>query len=153
MTQNTANTENTSSTKLIDILYNKDIHHIGYVVENIDRTEMRWNRNGFKTIVNKMFDPIQGVYCLMLSMNHQVPIELVSPRDQENSIVNSRLKRGGGLDHICYKTLNIKKDLSLIKLNKNVIQLSSIEYSNIFNSYICFFCTKDGFIFELLETK
>ena len=47
-------------------------------------------------------DPVQGVVVALLS-DGTVPVELVSPIDGDTpSPVEARLRRGGGLDHLCF---------------------------------------------------
>lgn len=89
---------------MIDLRERQDpgLAHIGYVVRSVDKAMRRWNDQGYATWIEPTVDPVQGVIVALLS-DGTVPVELVSPIDvNQPSPVESRLARGGGLDHLCF---------------------------------------------------
>ncbi|MEM9200697.1 MAG: VOC family protein [Actinomycetota bacterium] len=79
-----------------------ELAHVGYVVKDIERGINRFEREGAVLTLEATPDPIQGVYVCLLRVDGAVDIELVSPIEPGSSPVESRLARGGGLDHLCY---------------------------------------------------
>jgi methylmalonyl-CoA/ethylmalonyl-CoA epimerase len=89
----------------------RKIAHAGYVVRNIDRSTQRFIDEGAELIIEPTADPIQGVWVSLVSDGSGLDIELVAPLTPGESPVESRLKRGGGLDHICYFVSNVEAAL------------------------------------------
>jgi methylmalonyl-CoA/ethylmalonyl-CoA epimerase len=91
------------------------IHHIGFVVDSIERTgnsfarslALTWNQEVF-------FDPLQKVAVTFMQSIHQAEprIELVEPVG-EDSPVRSFLLKGGGLHHLCYEVPSLETQLDM----------------------------------------
>ena len=76
--------------------------HLGYVVASVEKAMKRWTAQGYEVWIEPTSDPVQGVVVALLS-DGTVPVELVSPIDGDTpSPVEARLRRGGGLDHLCF---------------------------------------------------
>ena len=131
------------------------IHHIGIVVKNINSSlEHYESTNLGKRIGSKISDPLQEVNVQFLLMDgnrsEKLYIELIEPID-ESSHINSFLKRGGGLNHLCFEVKNHKRAMkSLLKDGARLI--SGPKPAVAFNGLnICFFLNKDMTIIELIE--
>jgi methylmalonyl-CoA/ethylmalonyl-CoA epimerase len=91
------------------------IHHIGFVVDSIERTgksfaeslALTWNQKVF-------FDPLQKVSVTFMKSIYQAEpqIELVEPVG-EDSPVRSFLLKGGGLHHLCYEVPCLETQLEM----------------------------------------
>ena len=91
------------------------IHHIGFVVDSIERIgksfaeslALTWNQKLF-------FDPLQKVTVTFMKSTHQAEpqIELVEPVE-EDSPVRSFLLKGGGLHHLCYEVPCLETQLEV----------------------------------------
>jgi len=136
---------------LSEFLCNKEIHHIGYVVSDINVAKRKWIKDGFELLVEPKLDEIQNVFCCLLSFSNQIPIELISPNSTGINKLRSRMNRGNGLDHICYKSNDIKSDYHLVTKYKLMIPIQDIVFANVFNAKICFFMTRTGVIVELMD--
>ena len=79
-----------------------ELAHLGYVVKNIERSLARFEKEGAVLTLAPTPDPIQRVSVALLTIDGAVDIELVAPLVSGDSPVESRLARGGGLDHVCY---------------------------------------------------
>jgi methylmalonyl-CoA/ethylmalonyl-CoA epimerase len=127
-----------------------NIHHIGYVVPNTDNQFEMWTNFGFQVEIDWKFDPIQNVFCSLLSAPFQSNVELVAPSSEGKNPLSSRLRRGGGLDHFCYLTddleLSIKNELS-----KNSRLILGRTFACTFNKDISFVMRKSGLIVEYME--
>tara|TARA_B100000989_G_scaffold135539_1_gene100723 strand:+ start:8396 stop:8821 length:426 start_codon:yes stop_codon:yes gene_type:complete len=136
---------------LSNFLYNREIHHIGYVVTDINDSKRKWLNEGFKLLIEPKLDIIQNVYCCLLTFSNQTPIELIAPNSIGTNKLQSRISRGNGIDHICYNSVNIKSDYDLVIKNKLMIPIQEIVFANVFNAKICFFMTRTGIIIELMQ--
>jgi methylmalonyl-CoA/ethylmalonyl-CoA epimerase len=80
----------------------RELAHLGYVVPAIEPALRRFVQEGAEVLIEPTVDPIQRVSCCVVRGDGGVAIELVAPLVRGDSPVEARLKRGGGLDHICY---------------------------------------------------
>ena len=80
----------------------REFAHLGYVVPDMDAALRRFVAEGAEVVIEPTADPIQRVSCCVLRSDAGVAIELVAPLVRGDSPVEARLRRGGGLDHICY---------------------------------------------------
>ena len=79
-----------------------EVFHWGYVVPNMERAIKHWSASGALLIVPPALDPIQNVFCALLTYKGAVAIELVAPNPVGSHPLGSRLAKGGGLDHVCF---------------------------------------------------
>jgi len=70
---------------------------------------------GYETCTDVVHDPIQTAYVRFLRLpGDPVFVELVSP-DSEESKLAGALKKGGGLNHLCFATDDIERSWSLLR--------------------------------------
>lgn len=82
----------------------KNIHHIGYLVKDIEKSALNFENLGYIR-ENLTFDPIQKADILFMNLNG-IKIELVAP--QKNSQIYPLLKNYRDSPyHICYVVENI----------------------------------------------
>lgn len=131
------------------------IHHIGIVVSDISRSLNHYEHTYLAGRVgNIITDPLQEVNVQFLLMNSgessKLYLELIEPID-ESSHINSFLKKGGGINHICFEVNNIEKAIENFKKDGARL-LSEPKPAIAFNGLnICFFINKDMTIIELIE--
>lgn len=92
------------------------VHHIGYLVKNIDSAIQNFTQLGYAIIQNTVFDSIRKIdICFMKKDGYT--IELVSPTD-ENSVVAGLIKKYKNAPyHICYETPSFEEDFSFLTVN------------------------------------
>jgi methylmalonyl-CoA/ethylmalonyl-CoA epimerase len=85
------------------------LHHIGIAVNDIHEATGRYVRMlGYEVQSEIIHDPVQTAYVQFLRLpGDSVYVELVSP-DGDKSKLNGAVQRGGGLNHLCYVTTDIK---------------------------------------------
>ena len=78
-------------------------HHIGYAVRVIDPvSETYVARFGYDLSTPIIHDPLQTAYVQFLRLaGDQAYLEFVAPDGPESKLSNA-VKRGGGLNHLCY---------------------------------------------------
>lgn len=124
--------------------------HIGFVVPNMDKAMKRWIQSGAEIIIEPTFDPIQNVWCSFLVCFSSLPIELVAPSDSGNSPLVSRLKKGGGLDHICLFVNNVDEAFQQ-ELDRGGLELCSPVYGCVWDRTIAFVGQRTGLVLELMS--
>lgn len=126
------------------------IAHLGFVVKDIDLALQSWVSSGYSVKIPKTFDPIQNVFCLVLAKDDEVDIELVSPGLSDKNPLTSRLKKGGGLDHICFQTKDIELSLELERLNHSIIVCQPV-LAETFQQRVAFVVRSGGILVEFIE--
>ena len=127
------------------------IHHIGYLVKNIDEAKRVFITLGYVDITDTIYDSYRSVYISFLRKNDYT-IELVSPASQ-NSVVYGLFKRTKNSPyHICYESDNIELKIEELK-NEGFVQLDKLCCAPaIDNKRVTFLMHKDIGMIELLES-
>lgn len=129
------------------------LSHIGYAVPNMDVAVNRWLKAGATTKIEPTIDPIQKVNCSLLTMQGEIPIELIAPADENQpneSPIYNRLKKGGGLDHICLFCDDINEAITEYELCGGIL-ISGPCYGCVFDRNIAFLIMRTGLTIELME--
>lgn len=124
------------------------IFHWGYVVSDMDRALETWREQGSRMLVPPTVDPIQNVRCCLLIYRSSVPIELVAPMPEGPSPLSSRLRRGGGLDHVCIFTDDLEAELASFRDEGKVVVPPT--YGAVFDRMLAFVATRGGLLVELM---
>ena len=79
------------------------LHHVGYAVSRIEETATLYVRRfGYLAETTAIHDPLQTAIVQFLRLTgDQTYLELVAPDGPESRLANA-VKRGGGLNHMCY---------------------------------------------------
>jgi methylmalonyl-CoA/ethylmalonyl-CoA epimerase len=128
------------------------LHHVGYVVPNMAGGVRRFEDAGAELVVGPTDDPLLGVTCALMRLPEGVDVELVAPLDGVDSPIAARLKRGGGLDHLCFWVEDL--DASLAKeLENDAMLLVEPTYAVTFDSTVAFVQRRGGLVVELMGEK
>jgi methylmalonyl-CoA/ethylmalonyl-CoA epimerase len=133
--------------------YDCRLHHIGMVVDSIERTALSVARSLGATWDGKTFsDPLQVVRVTFLSgRSPQDPmIELVEPDGERSPVINF-LKRGGGLHHLCYEVKTLEAQLEFIRSIGGLIVKPPLPAVAFGGRRIAWVFTKDSLLVEYLE--
>jgi methylmalonyl-CoA/ethylmalonyl-CoA epimerase len=87
--------------------------HVGYVVRNMKTAIQRFVAEGARVVIQPTLDPVQKVEVCLVAIAGDVPLELVAPAGYPGCPVKGRLKRGGGLDHLCYYVDDLEQSIAL----------------------------------------
>jgi methylmalonyl-CoA/ethylmalonyl-CoA epimerase len=131
-------------------LQKRALAHLGYVVARLDISLKQFQREGGKILIPPIDDPLQKVKVCLLKMDDRVDIELVSPLDPDDHPVKARLRRGGGLDHICYWVDNLEIALSEEQQQGSIVICPPI-HAVAFNREIAFVHRRSGLLVEFIE--
>ncbi|WP_288704770.1 VOC family protein [Bilophila wadsworthia] len=114
------------------------IHHIGYLVQNIEKAQAQFKELGFTESTQLFSDELRGIYIIFMEKDGYV-IEIISP-SKDNSIVSNLIKTHKNSPyHICYESFNIDDDMKSLKRNK-YIKITDLEPAIAFdNRKVVFF--------------
>ncbi|MFQ9489822.1 MAG: VOC family protein [Bilophila wadsworthia] len=114
------------------------IHHIGYLVQNIEKAQAQFKELGFTESTQLFSDELRGIYIIFMEKDGYV-IELISP-SKDDSIVSNLIKTHKNSPyHICYESFNIDDDMKFLKRNK-YIKITALEPAIAFdNKKVVFF--------------
>jgi methylmalonyl-CoA/ethylmalonyl-CoA epimerase len=127
------------------------VHHIGFAVKDIHDSLPKWIMDGYTVALSTVDDAAIGVACVLLTDHSGVLIELVAPLPGTTSL-SSRLRRGGGLDHICYETPNILDQLEFEEA-KGALVIMEPRISILFSAPVAFVLRKTGLLAEFIEIQ
>lgn len=129
----------------------RPVAHLGFVVPDMAAAVDRWVEGGAEVVIPPTNDPIQGVVCCLLRDQGAVAIELVAPLETGSSPVESRLKRGGGLDHICYFVDSLEEALAEERSRGSLVVCDPV-YAVTFNRDIAFVHRRTGLVVEFMTS-
>ena len=128
------------------------VNHIGIVVKNLEKSIKYYEEYFSLRLINPIsVDPIQKVRVAFLRQPDQkFSFELLEPTGDDSPVMNA-LKKGGGLNHICYEVENISK--AIYDLQKKGSKLISgpdpaVAFEG---NYVAFLFTKGNEVIELVE--
>jgi methylmalonyl-CoA/ethylmalonyl-CoA epimerase len=92
------------------------LHHTGVLVRDIGkRAELYQRRFGYMVQSPVVHDPVQTAFVQFLKLpDDQAYLELISPDGPESKLANA-LRKGEGLHHLCYSTLDIDAECDRLK--------------------------------------
>ena len=127
----------------------RELAHIGYVVADMDRAVRRFETEGSVVVISPTEDPIQRVSCCLVRTDDAIDIELVAPLVSGDSPVEARLKRGGGLDHVCYFVEDLEDSLAS-EIGAGALVVCEPTYAVTFDRDIAFVHRRSGLVVELM---
>lgn len=126
------------------------VFHYGFVVASMERALPAWERAGARLVVPPALDPIQNVTCAFLIYQGAVPVELVAPLPQGPNPIETRLKKGGGLDHVCLFADDLEKELAELVDQGGIVVVEPC-YGAVFDRNLAFVLTRMGLTVELMS--
>jgi methylmalonyl-CoA/ethylmalonyl-CoA epimerase len=86
------------------------IHHIGYLVDNIENATSEFERLGFIKIGEVTEDSSREIFIVFLD-NDGVLVELIQPISETSPVYGLRKKYRNSPYHICYKTQDLQSKI------------------------------------------
>lgn len=127
------------------------IHHIGYLVKNIDKAKEAFTSIGFSVKQEIIYDQIQDVNVLFMEKDGYV-IELVSPNSKESVVARLMKTHKNSPYHICYESGDFDTDIKSLTERGFMGIDRPIPAPAFCGRRICFFISPQIGIIELLES-
>ncbi len=128
------------------------IHHIGYAVNDIDKSAAEFEVLGFKRENEVVEDKERKVKILLIKKDN-VLIELVAPLSKDSPVYTILKKNGNTSYHICFSTGDIFKSIERLRRNKYLV-LEKPNPALAFNGHLVSFLYQPQVgLIELVEKK
>ncbi|MCL1874655.1 MAG: VOC family protein [Synergistaceae bacterium] len=97
------------------------IHHIGYLVDNIENAAREFERLGFSRRGETVEDTSREVYILFL-YNAEQAVELIQPVGETSPVYGLRKKYRNSPYHICYETDDLQREIeTMTNINRGYV--------------------------------
>ena len=125
------------------------VHHIGYLVDNIEQAIETFGLLGYSLACETIFDETRRIYLALISQGKMV-IELIQP-ERDSYLWNLRSRFKNAPYHICYSCADLDLSCQMLR-KKGFFPVRKPEPAILFhNRRVCFlFHRQIGFV-ELLE--
>jgi methylmalonyl-CoA/ethylmalonyl-CoA epimerase len=129
-----------------------ELDHIGILVADISKAaETYVSRYGCRVESAILHDSVQTAFVQFLSTGSQgARIELVTPDGPQSKLSNA-LKKGGGLNHLCYLTSDIEIDCARLRQTGMFVLHNPVPAVAFDGRRIAWLMGKDGLPIELVE--
>jgi methylmalonyl-CoA/ethylmalonyl-CoA epimerase len=128
------------------------LHHIGYVVPRMGPALRRFVDEGATVVVEPIDDPIQRVTVALLSVDADVPIELVAPIPGVDGPIAARLERGGGFDHLSFTVDDVAGALAEDAERGGLVVCEPV-FAVAFTRTVGFVLRRSGMVTEYISAK
>lgn len=126
------------------------IHHVGYLVKNLELSVDEFKRLGYKEEGNIVKDDIRKVLIQFLFKDN-LKVELISPFDKDSDVYNLMKRYVNTPYHFCYSTKMIDEDLKKLLEGGYIIIKDKQEAPAIDGKNVIFLLNPNLGIIELLE--
>lgn len=93
------------------------IHHIGYLVDDIENAAKEFERLGFLRTGEPVKDLLREVYILFLDNSGQV-VELIQPISKTSPMYSLRKNYRNSPYHLCYETDDLQSEIeNMVKID------------------------------------
>jgi methylmalonyl-CoA/ethylmalonyl-CoA epimerase len=131
------------------------LHHIGYVVESIEKAMPGFLRSLGARWDGQIFeDPHQKVRVAFLSTDSlDAQIELVEPAADDSPISKFLRERGGGLHHCCYEVGNLEECIFTMRREGALLAKNPKPAVAFRGRLIAWLLTSEKLLVELLQKE
>lgn len=130
-----------------------NIDHIGIVVKNIKDAQRQYESLlGFRQQTDVILDRAQKVYVQFFVNKKGERLELIEPIDTTSPAYNA-LKKGGGVNHICFRCSNIEEAVKRAQQQKCFLVCHPVIGAGHEGQLIAFVVHSDFGLIEFVEFK
>lgn len=127
-----------------------EVNHWGFIIDSIDKSIGQFNALGW-ILIQRQIDEFRNVELAFLKNNEGLQIELVMPLNENSVAYNILKKQKNSFYHICYKSVNIEKDIEQLTKSGFILvdaPKSAVAFNN---KRVAFLYSKFAGMVELLE--
>ncbi len=130
------------------------LHHIGYAVKLIEPIAQRYQqRFGYMAETAILHDPLQTAHVQFLRLPAEPTyLELVAP-DGPDSKLSNAVRRGGGLNHLCYLCTDLEKTIAHLEQTGMKLISDPKRAVAFAGRRICWLLADDPLPIELVERR
>lgn len=123
------------------------LHHIGYVVKDIDQYEKNLI---VEKKVKELFDPVQNSKMALYTNFSDAYIELIQPLNEESFTYNFLQKNGGGYHHLCYEVATREEMKDIVSRQKLIMVKGPIPAILFDNREVWFYYSRNKQVVEFV---
>lgn len=123
------------------------LHHIGFIVDNIERYEQQMP---FGEKLKSVFDPVQNATLSLYSNFSDSFIELIEPKDESAFTFAFLAKNGNGFHHLCYEVNSAEEMKNYCTENRYLLFKGPLKAILFDNKEVYFYYTRNKTIIEFL---
>ena len=129
------------------------IDHIGIVVKSLDEGIENWKTLfGYDQMTEVVTNSRQKVKVVFLEKEGSMPVKLIEPSDNTSPIYVFA-RRGGGLNHLCFKCRDLDKSLAELAAKGAKVLVPPQPGEAFENKKISFVYANQGLNIELIDTE
>lgn len=128
------------------------IHHVGYLVKNIDKSLTDFVKLGYKKESEIIHDEFRKINICFL-VNGDYRIEFVEPTEECEFLKNLIKKIGVGTYHLCYESDDFEKDVKNLTENGYIIAQEKAEAVAIDKKNVVFLYSRNAGLIEIIDNK
>ena len=129
-----------------------EIHHVGYLVKNIEESEKEFFSFGYQVEKPKQYDELRKLYIEFL-VNDGYRLELVEPVSEESVYYNLLHRYKNTAYHICYCVSDMKNVIDELEKKHYVMMQDPLEAPCLDGKKVCFMTHRNMGMIELLEEE
>jgi|SRR5579884_179526 len=128
------------------------LHHVGILVKDIPQAASDYIRRfGYEARTEIIHDPVQTAYVQFLRLPGESSyIEFVAP-DRPESKLSNALRKGGGLNHLCYSTSDIEAACKQLRAEGLILLQAPVAAVAFSGRRIAWLMGRDALPIELVE--
>ena len=128
------------------------LHHVGILVKDIPQAASDYSRRfGYDICTEIIHDPVQTAYVQFLKLPGESSfIEFVAP-DRPESKLSNALRKGGGLNHLCYSTEDIEAACRQLRAEGLILLQAPVTAVAFSDRRIAWLIGRDGIPIEMVE--
>lgn len=126
------------------------VDHIGYVVKNIEKALIEFEKLGYEKCSTFFDDENRKVRILFVKKNEYL-LELIEPKDETSDAYAYLKKMQNGPYHICYKVDNIDESIKQLVEEGYMIVKEKSSAIAFENKNVCFLYKRSMGLIELVE--
>jgi methylmalonyl-CoA/ethylmalonyl-CoA epimerase len=130
------------------------LHHIGYAVNSIEPVAAKYvSRYGYELVTPVIHDPLQTAFVQFLKLRGDISyLEFVAPDGPESKLGYS-IRRGGGLNHLCYSAGPLEQVISQLEASEMRLVSEPKPALAFAGRRICWLLGDDRLMIELVERR
>lgn len=126
------------------------VDHIGYIVKNIEKALIEFEKLGYEKCSTFFDDENRKVRILFVKKNEYL-LELIEPKDETSDAYAYLKKMQNGPYHICYKVDNIDESIKQLVEEGYMIVKEKSSAIAFDNKNVCFLYKRSMGLIELVE--
>lgn len=128
------------------------IHHIGYLIKNIEKALNEFITFGYNIMIPITYDQYRDIDICFIEKDGYL-VELISPKSEKSVVANLLNKIGNMPYHLCYISDNMDKDINQLRERGWLVLGGGIAPSPVISdtSSVIFLFHNDIGIIELLK--